>query len=71
MLAALTILARSSLPYSLYAAYLDGASVKELAELHGLAIDEVKDRIEAVRLTLTMQVKLRLNRRFTAFARSK
>jgi hypothetical protein len=67
MLAALSILARSSLSFSLYTAYLDGASPRELSDTHRLSVQEVEQRIEAVRLTLTMQVKLTINRRSSIF----
>ena len=64
---ALALLAGAALPFSLYAAAVDGTPIEELAALHHVSPIVVRERIEAVRLTVTMQVRLGVNRNCTAF----
>jgi len=66
---AFALLVHHSLPFTLYAAFLNGVSVEELAEKTGLSKDWVIERIEAVRLTVTMQVRLTINPRSSYFHR--
>jgi hypothetical protein len=61
MLLAFALLAQSSLPLYLYACYLSGDSVQELADEYNLSPHWVQERIEAVRMALNMQVRLKIN----------
>jgi hypothetical protein len=53
-------LAKRSLAFSLYHFHLAGKSPKEIADALALPLDWVEERIEAVKLCLTFQVKLAL-----------
>jgi hypothetical protein len=70
MLLAFALLTQSSLPLTLYACYLSGDSVQELAERYHLSPHWVQERIEAVRLALNMQVRLKINPRSSHFSRA-
>lgn len=61
------LLANRSLPFSLYASFIDGTPVSDLAQKTGLPEEWVAERIEAVRLTITMQVRLRINPQSSCF----
>jgi hypothetical protein len=52
--------ANKSLAFSLYDFHLNGVSVEKLAAAYSLPVQSVEERIEAVRLCLTFQVKLAL-----------
>ena len=67
MFLSLALLAQSSLPVYLYACYLSGESVEELADQYHLSPYWVQERIEAVRLALNMQVRLKINPRSSHF----
>jgi hypothetical protein len=58
---AFALLTNYSLPFALYAAFLDGLSLEDLAQESALSKDWIAERVEAVRLTLTMQVRLSIN----------
>lgn len=59
---ALSILANRSASFRLYVDVLDGLPVTELSSLYGLSQDAIRERVDAVRLSLRHQVKLDLNR---------
>jgi hypothetical protein len=52
--------ANKSLAFSLYDFHLNGVPLEKLAAAYSLPIQSVEERIEAVRLCLTFQVKLAL-----------
>jgi hypothetical protein len=52
--------ANKSLAFSLYDFHLNGVSIEKLAAAYSLPVQSVAERIEAVRLCLTFQVKLAL-----------
>ncbi len=64
------LMASRSLPFSLYAAFIDGTPIPELAQETGLPEHWVAERIEAVRLALTAQVRLRINQQSSYFLAS-
>jgi hypothetical protein len=64
---AVSLLANSSLSFRLYASFLDGESVQSLAEMYHLSETRIQEQIEAVRLVLSKQVRLAVNRHSTIF----
>jgi hypothetical protein len=52
--------ANKSLAFSLYDFHLSGVSVEKLAATYSLPVQSVEERLEAVRLCLTFQVRLAL-----------
>jgi hypothetical protein len=64
---AISLLSRKSLMFQLYAAALDGSSIRELAAEYRLPEHQVQERLEAVRLALGHQVHLSINRNARAF----
>ena len=64
---AFALLAHSSLPFALYASHLEGATAQDLAKKYRLSPEWMEERIEAIRLTLTMQVRVDINRHAETF----
>ena len=64
---AVSLLANSSLSFRLYASALDGEPVEKLAEIYRLPESRIAEYIDAVRLTLTKQVRLAINPHSTLF----
>jgi Mor family transcriptional regulator len=64
---AISLLSRKSLMYQLYAAAMDGTSVRDLAAEYRMPEHRVQEQIEAVRLALGHQVLLSINTESLAF----
>jgi hypothetical protein len=55
---AVALMAHRSLSFALYAATLDGFSIETLASEFGWPVHQVRERIDAVRMALSHQVRL-------------
>jgi hypothetical protein len=64
---AIALLSRKSLSFELYAASLDGHSVHDLALQYGMPVYRIQEQINAVRLALTHQVHLTVDRESVVF----
>jgi hypothetical protein len=64
---AISLLSRKSMMYQLYAAAMDGVSIRDLAVEYRMPEHRVQEQIEAVRLALGHQVLLSINPESLAF----
>jgi hypothetical protein len=64
---AISLLSRKSLKYELYAAAMDGTSIRDLAAEYRIPEYRVQEQVEAVRLALGHQVRLSINPESLAF----
>jgi hypothetical protein len=64
---AISLLSRKSLTYELYAAVMDGSSIRDLAIEYRMPEHRVQEQVEAVRLALRHQVRLSINTESRAF----
>jgi hypothetical protein len=58
---AISLLSRKSLVFQLYAAAMDGVSIRELAAAYRLPEHRIQEQLESVRLALGHQVRLSIN----------
>jgi len=64
---AISLLSRKSLVFQLYAATLDGSSIRDLAAEYHMPEYRVQEQLEAVKLALNHQVRLGINPDARAF----
>jgi hypothetical protein len=67
---AISLLSRKSLVFQLYAAALDGSSIRELAAEYHMPEYRIQERLDALRLALGHQVRLDINRDARVFQTS-
>lgn len=64
---AISLLSRKSLVFQLYAAALDGTSIRDLAAEYRLPEHHIQEQLDAVRLALGHQVRLTINPQSNVF----
>lgn len=64
---AISLLSRKSLVFQLYAAALDGSSIRDLAVEYRMPEHRIQEQLEAVRMALGHQVRLSINPDATMF----
>jgi len=64
---AISLLSRKSLVFQLYAAALDGSSIRDLAAAYHIPEHHIQEQLDALRLALGHQVRLGINPNAHAF----
>jgi hypothetical protein len=67
MALAISLLSRKSLVFQLYAAALDGSSIRDLAATYHIPEHRVQEQLDALRMALGHQVRLGINPDARAF----
>jgi len=67
MALAISLLSRKSLVFQLYAAALDGSSIRDLAATYRMPEYRVQEQLDALRMALGHQVRLGINPDARAF----
>lgn len=64
---AISLLSRKSLVFQLYAAALDGSSIRDLAAAYHIPECRVQEQLDALRMALGYQIRLGINPDARAF----
>lgn len=64
---AIALMAHQSLGFELYSALLNGSSIEEVSAAYRIPVHQAREKVEAVRLALSHQIRLAVNPRAGLF----